>query len=312
MPTIKTTPKDFFLHLGATIALFVSAVALINLSFSSINYAFPDVLAGYFSASSVILPISVLIILVPALYILEWMAGKDLKISPDKRVILVRRWRIFLTLFLTGATILGDLIALLYSYLNGEITTRFICKILVVLVVAGVIFTYYLLERGDSEDKAKSAKYTLAVLGVILAFASIAGGFYIVGSPTKQRALRFDSQKVNDLTNIQYQITNYWQYKQQLPGSLPDLNDSISGFKAPTDPLTHLSYDYSPKGSSSFELCAVFTLSSKDNVDKNGYGIQTAPVSSIINNGNDSWSHAAGHVCFQRTIDPSRYPPARK
>ena len=36
------------------------------------------------------------------------------------------------------------------------------------------------------------------------------------------RLFRFDDQKVNDLTMLQYQIVNYWQQKERLPLALRD------------------------------------------------------------------------------------------
>src|SRR6185369_13216035 len=141
--TPKTTPKDFFLHLGATVALYAAAVALINLWFSLINYYFPDVLAGYFYGNSVALPISSLVILVPILYLLEWLIIKDIRKMPEKADIWVRRWRIYLTLFLATILMAGDLIALINTFLNGEITARFVWKVVVILLVAGCVGKYY-------------------------------------------------------------------------------------------------------------------------------------------------------------------------
>jgi hypothetical protein len=65
MNQTKTTPKDFFLHLGATIALYTTIVAIINLLFSIINYYFPDALAGSYYYNSMAWPISVLIVVLP-------------------------------------------------------------------------------------------------------------------------------------------------------------------------------------------------------------------------------------------------------
>ncbi|MDE1967109.1 MAG: hypothetical protein KGI45_03505, partial [Patescibacteria group bacterium] len=65
---VKASPKDFFLHLGATIALYAGAIALINLAFTILNKLFPDALNPYWNAGSVIWPISMLIVLVPVLY----------------------------------------------------------------------------------------------------------------------------------------------------------------------------------------------------------------------------------------------------
>ncbi len=319
----RTTPKDFFLHLGAVVALYTSAIALINLAFSVVNYYNPDALAGYFSASSVAWPVSMLVVLIPVLYVIEWLIGRDLVRQPEKREIWIRRWRIYLTLFLAGATIVGDLITLINTYLNGEVTSRFMYKILIVLLIAGVIFAYYLLARALESARAKRWRTILAWSGIIVVLISIIAGFMVVGSPNKQRALRFDAQRVSDLSNIQYQVVNYWQQKGALPAALSDLNDSISGFSAPVDPDTKAAYTYEalapisragvPVGPS-FQVCADFALESQDTSGRgayNGYGGGIAvPMTYPSSAGQtDSLAHPAGHACFDRTIDPSRYPP---
>ncbi len=119
MNQTKTTPKDFFLHLGATIALYISVGALVNLVYAIINNRFPDALAGYFYSNSIAWPISMLIVLVPILYVLEWLIKKDIDVTPEKKEIWVRRWRIYLTIFIGGAIMAGDLVALINTYLNG-------------------------------------------------------------------------------------------------------------------------------------------------------------------------------------------------
>ena len=93
---MKTTPKDFFVHLGALAALYAAATALINLSFSVINYYFPDALAGSFYGNSVAWPISVLVVLVPILYVLEWLIARDITKMPEKAGLWVRTWKIYI------------------------------------------------------------------------------------------------------------------------------------------------------------------------------------------------------------------------
>src|SRR6202043_1385867 len=95
----KTTPKDFFLHLGAVIALYSSAIALMNLAFMIADSLLPDSLSGSPFTGSIVWPISILIVLVPILYVLEWLIARDLVQMPEKRTVWVRRWRIYLTLF---------------------------------------------------------------------------------------------------------------------------------------------------------------------------------------------------------------------
>jgi len=314
----KTTPKDFFIQFGATVALYVAAGALINLALSIIDYLNPDALAGYFSPSSIAWPISMLVVLVPILYVLEWLVNRDATRTPEKRDIWIRKWRIYLTLFLAVALIGGDLIALINIYLNGEITGRFIWKVLAILIVAGCIGKYYFFSivsesgSGFFSRHARMIRRGNAWFGIIMVVAAIIGGFLIVGSPAKQRSIRFDEQRVNDLTTIQYQVINYWQAKQKLPTALTDLNDPISNFTVPTDPETKVAYEYVTTSSKpAFELCATFDLASQDTSGQGAYnsGVTVPmPYPASVGIISDSWAHVAGHICFDRTIDPQKYP----
>ena len=318
---IKTTPKDFFLHIGATIALYVAAGALINLAFEIANKALPDNLSLYWNASSIIYPISLLVVLVPVLYVIEWAINRDITKISEKTSIWIRRWRIYLTLFLACATVAVDLITLIIVYLNGEITSRFIWKVLIVLVVAGSVFKYYLFTINPNMRWSGLVRKTMPWFGAILVVGTIITGFVIVGSPREQRAIRFDEQRVNDLTNIQWQIINYWQKKQALPQSLSDLNDPISNYSVPVDPETGTAYEYSIKGvmgvkgapsGLSFELCATFSadsLSQSSNMTVRS--ISATPLSSPASLGMDSWAHGIGQTCFDRMIDPALYPPVK-
>lgn len=315
----KTTPRDFFLHLGAIVALIVSVVSIINLSFSIINYYFPDQLAGYFYVSDIAWPISVLIVLLPVLFVLEYFIEKDIKINVEKAEIWIRRWRVYLTLFVAGATIVGDVIALLNVYLSGEISVRFLYKILAVIIISGIVFTHYLLSKNYPAIGSKThlVKKILPWLAIIIGLIAIILGFVVVGSPTRQRNLKMDSQRISDLSSIQWQIINHWQQKESLPKALDELNDSISGYVVPVDPQTKVPYIYKnslTNDNYSFELCADFALESEDNKGRgkfgNGYygGVATDAMYSVgYSDGYDNWKHSKGPTCFTRTIDPDKY-----
>ncbi len=305
MNTTKTTPKDFFLHLGATTALYASAIALINLAFSTVNYALPDALAGYFSVSSVVWPISTLIVLIPILYVLEWVIRRDIVKIPEKREVWIRRWRIYLTLFLTGATIAGDLIALINTYLNGEISARFIYKILIVLVISAVIFSYYILERMSDSGRSRKFLILLAWVGIILTVAAIVAGFVFVGSPATQRAIRFDQLRINDLSNIQGSVAHYWQELGSVPESLAKMPEFMGS--VPKDPETHAPYSYeSGSQTNSFIICATFSATSTQE------NLNSPYVTPTYNNAFYNWSHGSGEVCFNRTISPVDFPPVQR
>src|SRR3989338_4674310 len=315
----KVTPKDFFLWIASMVALYVSVFAFINLLFDYINYAFPDILNGYIDpySSSMRFEIASIIVLFPVFLVLMRLIRNDIAANPVKKDLWVRRWALFITVFVAGATVIGDLITLINYFLGGEITTRFILKALVVLLVAGGAFLHFLADiRGywvQYPGRARTLGYAVAVL----VLAAIVSGFFIMGSPNEIRMYRFDDRKVGDLTNIQYQIVNYWQLKQKLPATLEDLADPISGFNVPVDPQSGESYKYQVKGALSFDLCAAFNAESKQtNFPRGAYGPYYAPKAIMVENGGmpveDSWQHGVGEVCFNRTIDPERYPPFTK
>lgn len=311
MTPTKTTAKDFFLHLGAVVALYSSVIALLNLIFSVINYLLPDQLAGYFYSNSIAWPISILIVFVPLLYFLEYIIKKDISAHPEKKDLWVRRWRIYLTLFLTGLTIAISLIALINVYLNGEIGWRFTWKIIAAVIVAGAVFKYYFFDLNENHRFAKIGMKGSTWGGLVIVLAAIVMGFVVVGSPAKQRAMRFDGQRISDLQNIQWQIVSHWQQKQKLPATLAELKDSISGQTIPKDPENKTEYGYMVKGDKSFELCATFTLKHEDLSGKGGYYQVGDSLTDmyIPDNMNENWKHEAGRTCFTRTIDPERYPP---
>lgn len=147
-------------------------------------------------------------------------------------------------------------------------------------------------------------KYFVSTVCAVVA-AAIVAGFFIVGSPQEERLRRLDDRRTSDLQIIQAQIVEYWRIKRALPTSLAALTDDISGFRAPRDPVTDAHYEYAIRGPLEFTLCAQYFVSSKD--------VRPAePTRPVYVSGDvyaENWSHPAGRGCFDRSIDPDRYPP---
>src|SRR3989344_6702670 len=310
----KTSPKDFFLWAGAMVSLYASVFAFIALLFSYINYSFPDPLA-YLPADpyqgGIAYEMAIFIVLAPLCVLLMRLIHRDIEHDHSRGDIWVRRWALYLVLFVAGATIVGDLVTILYTFLAGEeLTTRFLLKVLVVLLVAGAGFIHFLADlRGywaANPAKSKMASVSVLALGVV----AIVAGFFIVGTPAAARLYRFDAQKVQDLQNIQSQVVQYWQQKQKLPARLSDLADSLSYNTLPADPQTGEQYIYKTTGNLSFELCAGFSVVSRGSTQNNyTYPQPVMPASLGGKTIQDNWQHGMGNVCFERTIDPERYTP---
>ena len=303
----KATPKDFFLWAGAMISLYASIVAFLSLLFSYINHAMPDTALGYYSDpySTIAYEMASLIVFAPLFLILMRVIRRDIARDSSRNEVWVRRWALFLTLFIAGLTIAIDLIVLLTAFLSGEsLTAAFLLKVLVVLLVAGAGFLHFMADlRGYWTRQPAYARYINLAVGALVVITILAG-FFIVGTPAEARKVRLDNQRVSDLQNIQWQVVNYYQQKQRLPGSLADLDDPIAGYNNPRDPQSEEMYVYRATGPLNFELCATFET--EGGAD---WGRLEAMPTDVYGSLKGDWAHGVGETCYSRTIDPERYPP---
>jgi len=205
----------------------------------------------------------------------------------------------------------GDLIAVLNSFLGGELSMRFFLKILAVLLVAGGVFGYYLYDLRRTAQGSKKVRGSLVFLAGLFVLAALVTGFVVMGSPFTQRAYRLDEQRIGDLSNIQWQVVNYWQSKEVLPSELVALEDDLRGFQLPVDPVTGALYRYQITGSLSFELCSTFDQESRKELKGRGEYPVYDEFSSVFPEGS-TWEHESGDVCFERTIDPDFLKPTAR
>jgi len=307
----RNLPRDVFLHLFAIVTLYWSAVSFITLCWQYINYFLPDVLSLRYNYQSYIWPIrfsvASLIIIFPLFILASFYLNKIYRKELFVRESKIRKWLIYFTLFVASLIIVGDLVTVIYNFLGGDVTAKFILKALSVLVVAGAVFGYYLDDVRRQEPSKLARHFVFATSAIVL--IAIVGAFFIVGSPKQARLIQLDQQRVGDLQNIQGQIVNYWQRKGELPKTLAGLNDSISGYVVPNDPETNQPYEYNIKDSNAlnFELCADFNL----NGQTGGVSRKSVPV---YPGGeySQSWDYSAGRVCFGRQIDKQLYPTLKK
>lgn len=303
-----STAKDFFLHLLTIVTLYGSVISLITLLFQYVNYVLPDVLD--YSRVGILDGIkwstAYLVIMFPVFLFTSWLINKDLSQHEEKAEYRIRKWLLYLTLFIAAITVIGDLVALVYRFLDGDITLRFALKILIVLVVSGSMFGYYLWDVRRTDFRNNSLPRMAGILSAIVVIASIVAGFFLIGSPADQRRARLDERRTNDLSTIQNQVVYYWTNKGMLPKSLKDLNDPINGYTSPLDPETGAEYQYSVVSQYTFKLCADFATASPPQATD----AKAIPVSRDLYSQN--WVHAKGNVCFERTIDPEIYKPSPK
>lgn len=335
----KLTPRFFFISLGVIVTLITSVSSFLILLFESLNKKFPDALNsiyqyGYnsYNYETIRASLATLIIFFPVFIFISYLWLRESKAGIGDKNITIRKWMIYLILFLASLLIVIDLVTLVRYFVSGEITSRFIYKVSGTLIVAFLVDCYYSLKMRNvnfNSQKSKNWGMVIGIVSTILFFGLVIWSFVIMGSPKDQRAWRLDDRRTNDLQSIQYQVINYWQQKEKLPANLTELSNPMTGFSIPVDPEFEKGnvYEYIPsvsKDKLSFELCATFTADMPKGWQENSYGgfgpmmafeKRDIAVSSIYPYGggvNDSWDHKVGRTCFIRTIDKDIYPPFKK
>lgn len=302
----KTSALDFFLHLGSVVALYVVVGNFINLLFRIIDKAFPAMVTNAYywtQGLEISFPVATLIVVFPIFVLLSWLIHKTYNQNIEKKGLAVRKWLTYVTLFFAGIFLAGDLVTILYKFLDGQdLTSGFLLKALTVFVVSGAVFGFYLQDIRE-RISSKQRKVWVVVVALLI-LVSIVLGFSVIGSPKTQRLLREDNLTLNDLYNIEQSVIDYWVINGLVPEKMPQ---NIYLTKNLED------YTYKKTGEMSFEICTNFNLSNSGQgrqlEQRQGMMSQTPVIwDKMMYAGNRSWNYEAGYQCFERQIDPALYP----
>jgi hypothetical protein len=306
-----SAPKNIFLHLFAFVALYISAISFGSLLFGYIDRWFPDRLAPYLEhngfSSSLRWSIAFLIIVYPLYLGSLWYLKKEFARFPALKESRVRKWLIYFTLFIAAVVMITDLVTLLYNFLGGEISIRFILKVAAVLFIAGIVFAYYFFDvRGKAVPNIRFFAWGVSALILL----SVLYGFFIVGSPKTQRVRRFDQERSQHLQQIYYQVRNFWDTRYGLPATLEDIKKIDAFAVVPSDPETDTPYSYRILAENSFELCANFSLSNNGASSESDGSISkfmpVPPGRDPFNPYGDAdkvLTHTAGENCFEFLLE---------
>ena len=142
--------RDAFMYLLAFVTLALWTQALGEMGFIFIDHFIPDVLNpdygdSYYGDPSwqVAFCLSRLIVAYPVYLVLMRQLNKELVRYREKQYSGVRKWLTYFTLWIVALILIGTLIAFLFSFLRGELTLRFVLKVLVILLIDGGVLWYY-------------------------------------------------------------------------------------------------------------------------------------------------------------------------
>ena len=284
--------KDAFLYLLAFITLGIWAIQLGALLFTVIDRGFPNPALDSGNTAwitkNMANELASIMVGFPLFLLVSWGIVRGVERQPERLESSVRKWLTYLALVLTASTMIGDLVTFLAYFLRGDLDTRFVLKVITVLVIAGGAFAYYLdsLHR-DRTSTARNRWFALAALALV--GFGIALGFVQIGSPGGQRSESEDTRRLYDLSTLAQGVHYQWLRTRQggfvLPRTIQDLQRLDATGRASTfDVVTGRSYDYTPLEGTSYRLCATFSRPSAADIPR-------------------QWRHSAGPACF--TLDAS-------
>lgn len=140
----EESSKEAFLYLLSFATLGIWSQALGSIGFVAVNRLVEDPLNNYSGLYGIASSLARLMVVYPVYLLLMKILLKNLAEHPDSYQSGVRKWLTYLALFVTALIVIGDLVWFLTSLLTGSLTLRFIYKSLIVLMIAGSIFCYYL------------------------------------------------------------------------------------------------------------------------------------------------------------------------
>ena len=143
-PRPYTDAREAFLYGLLFVALALSAYHLGMLMFRFIEQAFPLTNSLTSLRETTRWPTSVLVVALPVFFYVSRLVNREVRLDPSKRASKNRSQTTYVTLFVCASVVIGVLAALVYSFLGGELTIRFILKSLTAAGIAAGIFGYYL------------------------------------------------------------------------------------------------------------------------------------------------------------------------
>jgi len=291
----NSSAKYAFFYMLSLVSLVFTAISVGIIIFQIINKNIEDPLSqwsGSFDSGALKFAISALLVAAPIFYATSRQIFKSLFSGKLDKEAGVRRWLTYFIIFVTSVVMIGWMIGIINMFLGGELTLKFILKALTAIMIAAAVFSFYLYdikrkEVSGKKDKAVTAYFYGSLIIIVGVFTS---SLFIVESPKETRNRKTDEAVINNFSEIDSAMKNYYLEYEKLPENLDVLVLEVN-FLSEDDivhPVEKEKYEYKKTGDRSYELCVEFKSSNVDNED--------------IRYKNERWLHDAGYQCIEQKI----------
>jgi hypothetical protein len=171
----EVTLKDSTYYFGMFLSLSYNVYALLYIVFSAIDkYFYPSNYSYYHGLPpDLAMMIATLIVTYPLYLFFSYGIAGELKNSPAKKNLSIRKATIYISIVVTALTIVGVIIATIYTFLMGGIVTAFILKAVITLFVAILLFSYFYYSLNRDYTVFSPIPNMLALIATIFVFALI-------------------------------------------------------------------------------------------------------------------------------------------
>jgi hypothetical protein len=288
--TKKHQAQFVFYYLLSLISLGAMALGLGIIVFEVLDKVFIDISNSYFSMQALKTAFSTLLISTPIYYLCSHLLSKSIKKQDLSLESSLRKWLIYLILLVTSIIMLVWLVSILNSFLNGEMTIKFILKALTALIISAMIFSYYLYNiRKKVVKKRDKIKSTFFVASLLLVVFVLGLAIVHMESPQTTRDKKIDDNTLRDFDNINMNVNMYYNDNEELPESLQELKGDSNLNSYPGNTVSLKNIDYNKLSENKYELCADFIRS---NLDDESSNLRYA----------SSRLHASGYQCLEQEI----------
>lgn len=156
-----TPAKDAFLYLLSFATLATWTISLGSICYSLIDDWIKDPLAqntyGFSLSYQISTELASLVVTFPLYLFVMRVILSETRQAPEKLESGVRKWLTYIALLLAAGVMVGDVVTFLAFYLRGELTSRFVAKVAVTLLISGGVFWYYLGSLRDARKEGVDA-----------------------------------------------------------------------------------------------------------------------------------------------------------
>ena len=159
----------------------------------------PDETRSYTRLTGLRWSMAALIVFIPVFWLLDRKDRRATASDSARQHGTVRRWLSAIAMLFAVIALLGDALYLIYSWLDGQITIRFLAKSATVAVMAGIVLAYFR-ETRDLPFPTIPLPASWVLTG--LAMLSLGLSLWVVGGPAQGQMEQRDRWRMSDLRSL--------------------------------------------------------------------------------------------------------------